>query len=128
MNYRKPIALLLCVMLLIGLSGCVFSRIDHTLDRAEDKVEQRLDQAEEKIESAIESTKLNQTALTAEEAERIALKRADFTAEQVTALHTEYEIDDGIVYYDVQFRMDSYEYEIEVHAETGEILSFERER
>ena len=65
--------------------------------------------------------------LTAEEAQAIALQHAGFTADQVQFLHTEYEIDDRIPQYDVQFHEGRWEYEYEIHAETGAILSFEKD-
>lgn len=65
--------------------------------------------------------------LTKEEAEAIALEYAGFTPDQVSRLRTEYEIDDRIPQYDVQFHEGRWEYEFEIHAETGDILSFEKD-
>ena len=65
--------------------------------------------------------------ITAEEAQAIALSHAGFTAEQVSFLRTEPELRDRVPHYDVEFRVDRWEYEYEIHAETGEILSFERD-
>ena len=65
--------------------------------------------------------------MTAEEAQAIALSHAGFTAEQVSFLRTEPELRDRVPHYDVEFRVDRWEYEYEIHAETGEILSFERD-
>ena len=66
-------------------------------------------------------------AITPEEAQNIALKHAGFTADQVTRLHTEYEIDRGIPHYDVEFDEGRWEYDYEIDAATGEILSFEKD-
>ena len=63
-------------------------------------------------------------AVTREEAETIALKHGGFTADQVTGIHTEYEIEHGTPIYDVEFHHGQWEYDYEIHAETGEILSF----
>ena len=65
--------------------------------------------------------------LTKEEAEAIALEYANFTADQVSYLRTEFEIDDRIPQYDVQFHEGFWEYEFEIHAETGAILSFDKD-
>lgn len=67
------------------------------------------------------------TALSSEEAQNIALKHAGFTADQVTALHTKYEVDSGIPRYDVEFYHEFIEYDYEIHADTGEILSFSKD-
>lgn len=66
-------------------------------------------------------------ALTKEEAEAIALNHAGFSKDQISYLHTEYEIDDRIPQYDIDFREGYWEYEYEIHAETGAILSFEKD-
>lgn len=68
-----------------------------------------------------------QTGLTKEQAEVIALEHAGLTADQVKRLRTEYEIDDGIPRYEVQFRYDRWEYDYEINAENGNILSFDRD-
>lgn len=65
--------------------------------------------------------------LTVEEAKAIALKHAGFTADQVRFLRAEYEIDDRIPHYDIEFDEGRWEYEYEISAETGDILSYERD-
>lgn len=63
--------------------------------------------------------------ITEEEAESIALEAAGFTAESVTGLRTEYEVDDGVPKYEVQFYHENTEYDYNIHAQTGEILSYD---
>lgn len=70
---------------------------------------------------------VSQATITKEEAEAIALAHAGFTADQVTRLRTEYEIDDGVPRYEVQFRQDRWEYDYEIDANTGAILSYDRD-
>ena len=66
-------------------------------------------------------------ALTQEQAQQIALEYLGFTAEQVTRLRTRYEIDDGIPQFDVEFIQGDWEYEFEIHGETGRILSYDKD-
>ncbi len=66
-------------------------------------------------------------ALTAEEAKAAALAHAGLTAEQVSRLRTEYDVDDGIPVYEVDFVCDGWEYEYEIHGETGAILEWDKE-
>lgn len=66
-------------------------------------------------------------AISPEEAQKIALDHAGFTADQVTRLHTEYDVDHGVPHYDVEFDEGRFEYDYEIHAETGEILQFEKD-
>ena len=65
--------------------------------------------------------------ITAQEAEHIALAHAGIAAADVHQLHTEFDYDDGIPEYSVEFRHDGWEYDYEIHAETGEILRSESE-
>lgn len=58
-----------------------------------------------------------------DEAISISLKDAGFKEADVTGLHAELERDDGITIYDVDFYKDGKEYDYEILAETGEILS-----
>lgn len=65
--------------------------------------------------------------ITVEQAQQIALDYVGLTADQVQRLHTQFEIDDGIPQYDVEFHEGNWEYEFEIHAETGNILSYDRD-
>lgn len=65
--------------------------------------------------------------LTPEEAQAFALDHAGFTADQVKFLRAEFEIDDRIPHYDIEFHEGHWEYEYEIHAETGAVLSFEKD-
>lgn len=65
--------------------------------------------------------------LSMEEAQNIALKHAGFAADQVSALHAEYEIEHGVPQYDVEFRHGAWEYDYEIHGDTGEILSYSKD-
>ncbi len=75
------------------------------------------------LNSGAESRKL-----TAAEAEDIALADAGLTRETVTRLYTEFDYDDGVPQYEVQFEHERLEYEYEIHAETGSILSRDKDR
>lgn len=120
----KLLSLMLCLFLLTGCASTVAK-----LDAAEETIENKLELAEDKVELQIESvtpTPVETAALlTEEEAAAIALEHAGLTAEQVTGLLVRYELDDRVPEYEVDFRVDRMEYEYTIHAETGEILSFE---
>jgi len=66
-------------------------------------------------------------SLTKRDAESIAVQYAGFDMNQISFLYTKLDDDDGISHYEVNFRVGTDEYEIDVHAETGEILEFSRE-
>lgn len=67
------------------------------------------------------------TPLTAEEAQAIALQHAGLTADQVNGLRSEYDVDDGVSVYEIEWRCGRWEYEYEIHAETGAILDWEKD-
>ena len=116
---RIPTILILLLICSI-LTGCSAIR---TLDAAEDRIDHTLDAVEDRIER---SPSPAPEQITRTEAAEIALEHAGFTADAVQYLHAEYEIDNGIPQYDVSFYADHREYDYEIHADTGEILSFER--
>lgn len=65
--------------------------------------------------------------ITKEEAEAIALAHAGLTADQVRFDRTEYDGDDRYPEYEIEFYCDGWEYQYEVHAETGEIIQSEKD-
>lgn len=123
--------------------------VEEKLDAAEDKLEESLRNAVSPAPAtaptrpAVESTEpvevLPEPAqappaptesakkLTEEEAKKIALDYLGFTADQVTRLHSQYEFDDGIPQFDIEFYQGDWEYEFEIHAENGKILSYDKD-
>ena len=74
-----------------------------------------------------ETQHVKETTISAEEAKTIALNHAGLTESQVKGLRAEYDIDRGGPEWDVEFYADGMEYDYEIHAETGMILSREKE-
>ena len=130
MNKRLLVLILACVLLIT--SGCAAGQ---KLDTTEDRIEEKLDAVEDSIEqslrkaaaSAAPETSAAADPVTKEKAEEIALKYLELTKDQVKRLRTDYEIDSGIGQYDVEFISGDWEYEFKIHAETGTILSFDRD-
>lgn len=52
---------------------------------------------------------------------------AGYEYDQVTALHTEYEIEHGVPQCDVEFHHGGWEYDYEIHTDTEEILSYSKD-
>ncbi len=65
--------------------------------------------------------------LTAQEAEAAALAHAGLTAAQVTNLYSHQDRDNGILEWDVEFRCGDYEFDYDIHAETGEVLHWDKD-
>ena len=66
-------------------------------------------------------------AIGAEEAQSIALQHAGFQPSEVRMDRADYDFDDGVPTYEVEFRKDTTEYEYTIHALTGEILHHKTE-
>ncbi len=127
MKIRLFSLLLVAVLAVPALSGCQAARsagraVERGVESAGNAVKQAIDPT-----TATASGKHSNPALTMEEAQNIALKHAGFSADQVTALHTEYEIEHGVPQYDVEFHHGAWEYDYEIHADTGEILSYSKD-
>lgn len=65
--------------------------------------------------------------MTVEEAIQIAFDHAGVKAEDVHFDDKEFDIDDGVKLYELEFYANGYEYEYDIHAVTGEVLKFERD-
>jgi len=94
-----------------------------------------MEQAAQSAGNVAEAAAPNQSAakkstgerVTKDQAVEIALKHAGFKPEQVKYLRAEYEIDDGVPQYEVQFHQDRWEYDYEINADTGDIMSWDRD-
>ena len=65
--------------------------------------------------------------ITKEEAIAIALADAGFTEAQVSRLRAEFDWDDRIPEYEVEFSQGDFEYDYEIHAETGAIRAKDKD-
>lgn len=136
---KKLFSFFLILALLLTFAGC------RALDRAEDAVENKVDAAEDAIEQTINDaanallnpypnapaeshTPVDPSQLiTAEHAQDIAILHAGVDQAEVSGLHTVLDIDDGRQEYDVEFRVGHLEYEYEIDAATGKILSWDKD-
>lgn len=62
-----------------------------------------------------------------DEAKNIALNHANLTADKVQFLRTEQDYDDGMLNYEIDFNYDIYEYDYKINANTGEIISYDKD-
>ena len=145
---KQLIAFLLTLALLLTVTGCSVANASQKLDAVEDRVDAKMEIAEDKLEVALQkavdivppateaapapakaepASVENPQALTEEQASQIALDYVGYAADQITRLHTEYEIDDGMPQYDIEFHQGDWEYEFEIHAEDGRIISYDKD-
>ncbi len=114
--------LILCaVFFLFGACG-------EQIDRAEDAIEKGMETVRDAAES-IGGRMINNSRelISKERAEDIAINHAGLTAEQVSGLRSEYDFEDNVPMYDVEFYHGKTEYDYKINAENGEIVSFDME-
>jgi uncharacterized membrane protein YkoI len=143
MKNRFCAALLLAALALSIFTGCSVNALQQ-LDAAEDAIDRRLDAVENHIENRIESAfteaavpmapepaaqadSSQPVLLTKEEAEKIALDHAGLSPDQVQRLRTKLDYERGKPEYEVDFRVDRWEYDYDIDAQTGEIRSWDKD-
>lgn len=70
---------------------------------------------------------LNSASITAESAEQKALEHAGVDAADAIFKRTELELDDSIYKYEIEFYVGNIEYDYEIDANTGAIISFDKD-
>ena len=151
---KQLTAILFIFALLLTMAGCSAASTIHKLDTMEDRIEAKVDAAEDGLEHILRDAVTpaptaapapvftepapapaevppaaaeNVRKLTEEQALQVALDYLAFSADQVTRLNVAYEIDDRIPQFDVEFNQGDWEYEFEIHAENGKILSYDKD-
>lgn len=69
----------------------------------------------------------NQNKINLEQAKEIALKHANLTSDQIKFTKSEYDDDNGIYKYEIEFYENGIEYDYDVDAISGEIIGFDYE-
>ena len=133
---KKFLVLVLILSLMNIFAGCralyqAEEYIDHKLDVAEDNVEQSVQAAlspadvPSDVPAPVET--LPPEGITEAQAQAIALEHAGLTEQEVSRLQVRGDWDDGHQEYDVEFHVASLEYEYEIDAASGKILSFDKD-
>lgn len=111
------------ILLTVILAGCAtMERLGQVRSEAEKLILPGLEQA------AVAGNTAPAGSLTRQEARDIALKHAGLTLGQVSRLRVEYDPEEGVPRYEVEFHQGQWEYAYEIDARTGQILSCEKER
>ena len=118
MKTRLFAVLLTAILAVPAMTGCQAARTvesaGRAIERGAESVGDTLKQAVDTTAATVNRNDKNPT-LTLEEAQNIALKHAGFSADQVTALRAEYEIEHGVPQYDAELRGGYWEYNYEIH-------------
>lgn len=118
----RIISILFAIALL--LTACGSGSVSQAGENAESRVENAVDTVETMLKDAVTP---DSDRISKEDAQKIALEHAGFTEDQVQYLRVEFEIDDGVEQYDVEFHNGGWEYSYDIDAKTGNILSFEKD-
>ena len=113
---RITALLLTVVTAFFSLSACKM------LDKAKKEVNEEIEDISEEVKEIKGSTD-TANYIGEEKAKEIALSKEGFSPDEVVFEKVRFDMDDGIPQYEVEFRKDSTEYEFEIHAETGKIIS-----
>ena len=126
-------ALVSLIIIASVLGGCAtFTVIDK-------KTNDKQEAVSSVIENDVKNTEKETTAetkksfenteetISKDEAVNIALSHAQLKKEEVKLLFSELDFDDKILKYEVEFRKGTYEYDYEINANTGEIISFDKD-
>lgn len=73
------------------------------------------------------STPSQSQNITVDKAKEIALQHAGVDQKDAKFLNAEYDFDDGIAHYEVEFKAGGYEYDYKINAQNGEILKSEKD-
>ena len=86
-------------------------------------------------QAAVQEYKLNsnvvvdgETYITLEDAKKIAFEHAGVDGTKAKFDDQEFDLDDGVPSYELEFDVDNVEYEYDIHAISGEIIKFEQDR
>lgn len=134
MKFRFFASLLLAAMAISLVSGCAAPPVvlqtppTQGATAAPEALPSSLPAVATEASAATEPVATETSALiTKEEAIAIALADAGFTEAQVTRLRAEFDWDDRIPEYEVEFSQGDFEYDYEIHAETGAIRAKDKD-
>lgn len=135
---KKITAFALSVLFALSLTACSRRDMDKTesaIDNAGNSVADKVDDAADKTESAIDDTadKAEQSTqlvaeITAEQALEKALDHAKLKKSDVTDIDIDLDRDNGTLIYEVDFNHGGTEYDYDIDAKSGEIISADRDR
>ena len=66
-------------------------------------------------------------SITVDEAKNIALTNANLTEDAISLLRTEQEYENGVLVYEIDFTHGDFEYDYKINANTGEVVSYDRD-
>ena len=109
---------------MIGMAGCTAASSG---DDTSSDTQTNTAAASESAADDTSASPDNSDVITAEEAKETALSHAQLTEEEVTFLRTELDMDDGRKIYEIEFYSGDTEYDYDIDASTGDIISYDHD-
>lgn len=113
---------------------CLMTGCNKKMDKMQDSASQMTEDVKDKTENAVEETKDKVTDaidkakfIGEEKAKKAALEKANITSEGVIFDRVELKNDDGIWQYEIEFHKDGIEYDADIDAKDGTVLSWEKD-
>ena len=133
---KKLLVLLLALALVLTFTGCLAQPVG-TNNAASPALSQQDTQAETEVvtesptqaptEAPAKSQTKEEEKISEKKAKEVALEHAGLKEADVTALFVELDYDDGILRYEVDFHHGGYEYDYDIDAKTGKVLSYDKD-
>lgn len=127
---KKLIILILSLSFALSLTACELAEdIKYGRDKVMSGVESGVDSATDKLKDGASSlmdgasSLMDGTKVTKDEAKQAAIKDAGFKESEVSGVRVELDREDGAAKYEVDFYKDGVEYNYDIDAQTGQILS-----
>lgn len=129
---KKLSALLLVFLLTLALVGCGTDTGSVTQNETlaadnQDISAQSQAETQAPTDAVTDAVADTNDKISEDKAKSIALDHAGFKESDVQFLRVEYDFDDGVEKYEVDFKQGKYEYDYDINAKTGEILSYDKD-
>lgn len=135
---KKIIVLALSLVFILSLTACGRAMNDVTSDVESmgDSVVSGAESAADKITNGTESTAKNvennsmnlMAGITAKDAKDAALSHAGLSESQISDVEIDLDRDNGKLIYEVDFNSGNIEYDYDIDAETGEVISADKSK
>lgn len=135
---KKTISLILCFVFMLSLTACGRAMNDVTSDveSAGDAVISGTESVTDKVASGMSETTKNDNSdsmnlmagITANDAKDAALRHAGLSDSQISDVDIDLDRDNGKLIYEVDFNSGNTEYDYDIDAETGEVISADKSK
>ena len=130
---KKTLSLIFCLIFVLSLTACGGAIDDMTSD-AESMGSSIVSDTESAVDDATsaikgDDKKMNLMAgITAKDAKEAALRHAGLQESQVSDVDVDLDRDNGKLIYEVDFNSGNTEYDYDINAETGEVISADKSK